>query len=306
VRRHFPLSLLGALVLLCFSAFSKDLSTVRAGVTLPGTKDSFCDWLPNEMPHAEALLGVCEYAATLREKMPNFVCYQETSRYEGNDDVRADLITAMVRYVDGEGSYTDVKLNGKVVGNSLGYTEGLWSSGQFGGALRAVFHAGNHGEFHFAGEKRDGGREAWVYTFLIARQFEPVWQLRAGNEIVAPAYGGELWVDKQYGHVLRVRYAAKDLPRSFPMRSAEIRTDYAEVPFGDGTAFVLPVVSSTTTQFQHYDPTRNTIRFRVATSSGRRATLFWTRPAAARRSPEPVPNRRRHVSARSRRMRPST
>jgi len=261
VLRYLPLSLLGALILACFSAFSQDLSTVRAGVTPPATKDSFCDWLPNEIPHADALLGVCQYAATLRQKMPNFVCYQETSRYQGNEGVAADLITATVRYVDGEESYSDVKLNGKVVGNTLRYTEGLWSSGQFGGALRAIFHAANHAEFHFAGEKRDGRREAWVYMFSIARQYEPVWQLRAGNEIAAPAYGGELWVDKQDGHILRVQYAAKDLQRSFPMRSAEIRTDYAEVPFGDGTAFVLPVVSSTTTQFQRYDPTRNTIRF---------------------------------------------
>ena len=159
---------------------------------MPATKDSFCDWLPKEIPHADALRGVCEYAATLRQKMPNFVCYQETSRYQGNNDVPADLITAMVRYVDGEESYTDIKLNGKVVGNSLEYTEGLWSSGQFGGSLRAIFHAANQAEFHFAGEKRDGGHEAWVYTFLIAHQYEPVWQLRARNEIAAPAYGGEL------------------------------------------------------------------------------------------------------------------
>jgi len=186
LRRCFPLSLPAALVLLCLSAVSQDVSTVRVGVTLPATNDSFCGWLPKEIPHADALRGVCEYAATLREKMPNFVCYQETSRYQGDSRVPTDLITATVRYIEGEESYSDIQLNGKAVGNSLKNTEGLWSTGQFGGSLRAIFHVGNQAEFHFAGEKRDGGREAWVFTFLIARQNEPVWQLRAGNEIEAP------------------------------------------------------------------------------------------------------------------------
>ena len=66
-----------------------------------------------DVPHSEALRGVCEYAMSLPERMPNFICDQQTSRYRGDGKVPRDLITALVRYEDGNVSYTEIKLNGK-------------------------------------------------------------------------------------------------------------------------------------------------------------------------------------------------
>ncbi len=222
---------------------------------------SFCQWLPSDIPHADALRGVCKYAMTLPEKMPNFVCRQETQRFEGRNSVPQDLITASVRYEDGDESYSDLKQNGKPVAEGAARAAGLWSSGQFKGDLRGVFHSANAAEFDYFGEDEAEGHKAWVFTFEIEHQREPVWQLRGKDEVLAPAYGGEIWVDEKRGEVIRFRLTAKDLPPAFPIQSAEIQTDYGAVAFGDGTEFVLPVDSSVATRYQGAQPTKNVVRF---------------------------------------------
>ncbi len=239
----------------------------------------FCSWLPADIPHAGALRGVCEYAIALPHDMPNFICQQETSRYESHNRVPSDLITATVRYEDGNESYSDLKVNGRPVPDAMVKTAGLWSSGQFQGNLRAIFHQGNHAGFEFSGEKRLGEHAAWVFTYQIARQNEPLWELSGEDQVTAPPYAGELWVDQKTGAVLRFRSAAKDLPASFPMRSAEIVIDYDNVAFGDGTAFVLPAASSIATRFQGMEPSRNVVQFRGCHKFRAKARMVFNIPA---------------------------
>lgn len=223
--------------------------------------EQFCAWLPSGVEHSDALRGVCEYAMTLPQRMPNFVCHQSTSRFVGHNKVPADLVTATVRYEDGDESYSDLQLNGKPVAEAAARTAGLWSSGQLSGTLRAIFHDRNHATFAFAGEKKIGQRQAWVFTYSIAKQNEPLWQLRADENVLAPPYGGEVWVDSKTGGVLKFVSSARDLPRSFPIQSCAVMTEYQDVAFGDGTSFVLPASSSVTTQFAGFDPTRNVVEF---------------------------------------------
>jgi hypothetical protein len=86
----------------------------------------FCKWLPSDISHSEALHGVCEYAISLPQKMPNFICDQETSRYWGDSKVPRDLITALVRYEDGTESYAEIKLNGKPAPRAISEAPGQW------------------------------------------------------------------------------------------------------------------------------------------------------------------------------------
>lgn len=224
--------------------------------------ENFCAWLPSNLAHADALLGACEYALTLPQKMPNFMCRQQTSRFQGPNKVPSDLITANVRYENGDESYRDLLLNGKPVQESVATSAGLWSSGQFEGNLRDVFHSGNHALFSFSGKNLVADHPAWVFTYQIAQQIEPLWQLRANGKVIAPAYGGELWIDEKTGDLLRFTSKANGLPADFPMQSAEVLIDYENVEFGDGTAFVLPVTTSVATRFQGFEPTRNLVQLR--------------------------------------------
>jgi VWFA-related protein len=220
-----------------------------------------CAALPKAIPHSDALRRVCEHAVTQSEKMPNFVCEQETSRYTGHNRVPTDLVTATIRYVDGKESFSDLKRNGRPLPGGWWNSAGLWSSGQFEGNLRAIFHPDNHAVFAFSGENKAGEHAAWVFTYQVARQYEPLWELRSEDQLAAPPYVGELWVDEKTGDVLRFRSTAKDVPALFPIRSAEILTDYDNVAFPDGTSFLLPVKSTVATRHRQEELTRNVVEF---------------------------------------------
>ena len=80
--------------------------------------------------------------------------------------------------------------------------------------------------------------------------------------MLAPPYGGELWVDQKNGDLLRFQSTAEEIPPTFPMQSADLLTDYDDVSFGDGTAFVLPVTATVATRFRDEEATRNVVQFR--------------------------------------------
>jgi VWFA-related protein len=220
-----------------------------------------CSFLPKDIAHSDALHNACEFAISLRQKMPNFICNQETSRYSDDDRTPEDLISAVVRYEAGVESYTNIKVNGRPAKN-LTDTTGMWSKGEFGGDLRAIFDTRNQPQFQYSGENKLGGHAAWVFTYKIAKQNDRLWVLRGETSGLAPAYDGELWIDQQSGNVLRFRSHADDIPATFVMKSAEILTDYVNVTFADGASFVLPSESTIAIAYRPDAQMRNVVQFR--------------------------------------------
>ena len=240
----------------------------------------YCKWLPSNTTHADALRGVCEYAMSLPTKMPNFICDQQTSRYRGDNRVPRDLITALVRYEDGNESYSEIKYNGQPAPSAISDSPGLWSTGEFGSNLRAVFDLRNQPIFEYSGENTLAGRTAWVFTYRIVKQNDPLWRLRAEDEMLAPPYDGELWIDEKTGGLLRFRSVAKNIPEIFPTQKAELSTDYSNVTFTDGTGFVLPVQSTVATQMHGEEPTRNVLEFRNCHKFRARAQILVNMPGS--------------------------
>jgi VWFA-related protein len=222
---------------------------------------NFCAWLPSGIPHAEALPGVCEYVMGVAEKMPNFICHQEASRYRGKSHAPHDLITATVRYEDGKESYDEIKVNGRPATIETAQSTGLWSTGEFGSSnLRSIFNLRNQAVFEFARESVSGTHPAWVFTYRIAKQNEPLWRLHAADQVVAPPYEGEVWIDQKTGDVLRFESNAKEFPASFPLTRASLQIDYENIAFADGSVFVLPTSFGASTTFAEGQFTRNVVR----------------------------------------------
>jgi VWFA-related protein len=277
VRIFCSRTLIFASCWLCLLAFSQHLVQVRAGGVFlrNNAREAVpCDWLPTDIAHTDALHGACRFAISLRQRMPNFVCDQQTSRYADDEQVAQDLVTAVVRYEDGSESYSDIKINGQPTTKNLAQSVGLWSKGEFGGDLRAIFNVRNHPVFHYSGETRFGPHTALVFSYRISRQNDRVWELRGESGALAPGYGGELWVDNKSGDVLRFRSVADEFPSTFLIKSAEIRTDYGNVRFADGTSFVLPSESTITMAYQPSEKMRNVARFRGCHKFGTTAHLL--------------------------------
>jgi len=244
----------------------RDSSAAQSEPTVtyqPNTDSSaaeFCAWLATDIPHAEVLRNVCEFAMSLPRRMPNFICDEDTARYRESKPV--DQITALLRYENERESYSEVKLDGRPAPAAVvAELSGLWSAGEFGNNLRSIFYPGNEPVFEFSGERKMGAGAAWVFAYRVPQQKDPVWWLSADYHGIAPAYSGELWVDQKTGELLRFELEANDIPKAFPTQSAEILTDYAKVGFDDGSSFVLPSDATVATTFRGVD-TRNVVRFR--------------------------------------------
>jgi VWFA-related protein len=276
MRRLVRRTLIPTLLLTCLQAFSQEPALVPSakGVNPSAKFDAVpgqnkisvaadpCVWLPTNIPHAEAVSGVCHFAMSLPQKMPNFICNQAASRYHGKNKVPFDLVTAAVRYEDGSESYSDIKVNGQSKPEAIKQGPGLWSTGEFGSNLRSIFDRRNQALFEFAREDKWAEHAAWVFIYTIAKQNNPLWRLHGGAAMLAPPYRGELWVDQKTGELLRFGSVATNIPNDFPMTAAELQIDYANVAFADGSSFVLPADFTVTTSLRGQQATRNLVQFR--------------------------------------------
>lgn len=218
-----------------------------------------CEPVGQGIPHGDALRGVCLYAATLPRRMPNFTCEQKTSRFI--NDQAADVITAKVTYSNGSESYRDIKSIGHPLSEAALQKAGTWSTGQFESDIRAIFVGTNKVSWQFAGEEKSGSRSALVFQYQVAHQDEPLWQLHMGSQAAAPPYQGKLWIDLETSAPLRLDMAATELPTDFPLSGADVRIDYGDVQFGDGSNFVLPVKSVVDSTARAGRKSRNVLEF---------------------------------------------
>lgn len=247
--------------------------STSAGIAMLNTPQ-YCTWLPSDIAHADALRGACEYAINFPVKMPNFICGEDITRYRGKSSAPVDLISASVRFEDGHESYSDEKINGRPLSREALQDQGLRSTGEFGSNLRSIFNLLNHALFKYSSKGKVGGHAAWIFTYKIVAQKEPVWVLRASNQIIAPPYSGELWVDEKDGTVVRFRTVAKDMPLTFPMKYVDMEIDYEKIEFGDGTNFVLPVNSTLINIYTGEETSKNVEQFRDCHKFGAKARIL--------------------------------
>lgn len=233
--------------------------TAPSDVMAPNPLAGACDALVAGTPHSDALSKVCQFSLTLPQRMPNFRCEQKTLR--SVDDLPIDVITAIVTYVNGTESYQELASRGQSVSSTNLLGAGTWSTGQFGGDLRATFNGSNKVSFHYLSEGKLGNRRALIFQYRVAHQDVPAWQLQVAPQVVAPPYHGRLWVDESTGILLQFEAVTDELPLGFPMSNAELQIAYKDVPFGDGTSFVLPFRSVVSGDYRDGAHNRNVIEF---------------------------------------------
>jgi hypothetical protein len=110
-------------------------------LTSPDGVASYCADLARGKDQAKALQAACEYALSLRWKLPNVICEQVRDRYQegltGGKE-QENRVTAKLRYEDGKEEYSDVKLDGKPVKTTVEASGTIWSQGEFALDLRHI------------------------------------------------------------------------------------------------------------------------------------------------------------------------
>jgi hypothetical protein len=183
-----------------------------------------------------------EMANSFEETLPNYLCNQFTTRFQGEGKpinwVPLDVVSAAVVYQDGKETYQDIKINNKAVNKPMEEIPGSWSRGEFGTTLRDLFSPATAADFKKRRESTASGRSAVIYDFDV-KQTNSHWQTVMGGQSVMPAYSGSVWIDKETARVLRIEMQAKKVPTTFPLDTIEWVVDYSFVRIG-GTEYLLP------------------------------------------------------------------
>ncbi|MBV8831749.1 MAG: hypothetical protein JO108_21270 [Acidobacteriaceae bacterium] len=184
-----------------------------------------------------------EWAMGFTEGLPNFVCQQMTTRYmeqsRSSGWEAQDVITAKVIYEDGREKYEDITVGGKHTNkNMLEVGGGSTSTGEFASTLQSLF-SGNRAEFSFYQSSSIRQVPVAIYDFKVPLPRSD-WYIRAGGQVLHPAYSGSVWIEKATGQVRRIEMQAENEPKDFPFEANQWAVDYDAVQLG-GKGFLLPV-----------------------------------------------------------------
>jgi hypothetical protein len=183
-----------------------------------------------------------EAAFQFSQKLPNFICQEQMSRFtqQGRGEkVLQDMVSAEIIYEDGEESYRNVKINNRATDKRLQEIDGSWSTGEFATSLLNLSNPASKAQFAARGSTTISGVRAQVYDFQVPGESSH-WRLSAGSQAVTSAYTGSVWVDPNTARVLRIEMQARNIPSDFPIDAVESAIDYSFVLVGE-KSFLLPV-----------------------------------------------------------------
>jgi VWFA-related protein len=205
---------------------------------------AYCQGLARGKEQGAALEAVCEFSLSLRWKIPNVICDQETERSESGElgeVVGRDIIKAKVRYEGGQEQYSQITIDGKPAQSAM-ESLGAWSEGEFATDLRNVFLPRAAAEFKFTKQEALHATQALVFEFRVERGNNRSWYLKTSTGATTfPGYRGRLWINKSNLHLMRLERRAVDIESNFPIQQVNTVIDYGDVDLADGTSFVLPL-----------------------------------------------------------------
>lgn len=233
---------------------------------LESTIHAYCARLSPTIEHSSALANICEFALSIRKRFPDLICDREMKRYwteyratwaGGNgvgafDEVKhSDLLTAKVAYRDGREYYDQLRLDGKLVSPEASVLpppslSGPWSVGEFAMVLEAVFLPSSKAEFQFKKQTHIGSARGLMFTFHVAAANNHSYFLFVQDKQWFPEYGGQLWIDENGFHILRLTRETAYM-KQYPIRSAKTTIEYAPISLADNSTLVLPINSEVMT-----------------------------------------------------------
>jgi VWFA-related protein len=205
-----------------------------------------------------------ERAQHYADSLPNFMCIQVTSRSvdaagRGRWKLR-DTITELLRYRDKSETRTMLKLNGKPSNTDRDAMRGTFSSGEFGGVLKAIFQDSAKADFVWKETDALGGGTVQVFDYRVASA-NSIFAVTGLNDMqIAVAFHGRVYIDTATRSVRRVTLVADDMPRDFPTHSTSIQVDYDYVVI-NAHDYLIPISAEVSLKQGRHEAVLNTIEF---------------------------------------------
>ncbi len=225
---------------------------------------------PDSVTQQKILSLMKEYALQYTENLPNFICTEATRRYidpNGSDSYRSlGLLLSRVSYHGGEEENRIYSVNGKLQDMDMKRAVvggGSVSSGEFGSMMQAIFEPSTEAEFGWDHWATLRGRRMAVFNYFIDSghsQYSITYGSGEGDQQrIITAYSGLIYADPNTGEIDRIKFVARDIPKTFPVNSAEETLDYDQVDIS-GNPSIVPLVA-TLYMTAGRDRTKNEIQF---------------------------------------------
>jgi hypothetical protein len=267
-----------------------DTATARLSVKAPPIPP------PDSVRQQKILDQMKQYALSYTQNLPNFICVEVIRRYidpNAGDHYRSiGNILSKVSYNQGRENYKVYSVNGQYSEVSLeqaAASGGLISNGEFGSMMREIFEDRSAAEFGWDHWGTLRGRRMAVFNYFIDSahsQYSISYGSGASEQRIVTAYRGLVYADENTGEIARIKLIAVDIPRSFPVNSAEETLDYDLVEIG-GQQYVCPLMAKVYLTAGR-DKTKNEIEFRNYRKFGTESNITYDiNPNAP--PPEPLP-----------------
>ncbi len=252
---------------------------------------------PPDSVTQQKILGMMrEYAMQYTQNLPNFICTEATRQYvdpNGGDAYRSlGLLLSRISYHEGEEQNKIYSINGKLQDmdmRSAKITGGAISTGEFGSMMRAIFEPGSEAEFGWDHWAKLRGRIMAVFNYFIDSghsQYSITYgSSESDGQRIITAYSGLVYADPNTGEIDRIKFVARDIPKSFPVNSAEEILDYDQVDIS-GNPYIVPLVA-TLYMAAGREKSKNEIQFANYRKFETGSTIIYG--AANQQAPPPLP-----------------
>jgi hypothetical protein len=155
--------------------------------------------------------------------------------------------------------------------------------------MRAIFEPSSEAEFGWDHWATLRTRRMAVFNYFIDSghsQYSITYGSGEGDQQrIITAYSGLIYADPNTGEIDRIKFVARDIPKSFPVNSAEETLDYDETQIS-GNPYIVPLYA-TLYMSAGRDKTKNEIQFANYRKFETGSTIIYG--SAANQAPPPPP-----------------
>jgi VWFA-related protein len=199
------------------------------------------------------------------ETLPNFMCIEVTNRsFDPSGSGRwklRDTVMELLRYSDKSETRTMIEIDGKPANTAREGMKGTFSSGELGGALRAVFSEKAKADFEWRETDTLGSSTVQVFNYHVEEKNSEFSVVGMNNLQVMVGFHGQVYIDAAAHNVRRITLIANDMPKNFPTHYTSIAVDYDYVSINDHD-YLMPISAQLRLKQGRHEAVMNNIEFR--------------------------------------------
>ena len=204
-------------------------------------------------------------ALDFNETLPNFTCTEVTKRsvdFNGDGKWRTrDTLTELLSYRDRVETRTMLEVNGNASHTERGAMKGVFSAGEFGGVLQAVFRNESKADFKWKETDSLNSGTVEVYDYHVDSANSTFSVTGPEGKQVKVGFHGQVFIDSSSRRARRVTLSADDLPANFSTHATSISVDYDYIPI-NGLKYLVPVSAELELKQGLHEAMVNTMEFR--------------------------------------------